>query len=310
MTWLIVALLAGQAQPPPVPPTVLVHDALAAQIMLDRAGFSPGEIDGREGLNFRRALAAFQRAHALQPTGRVNEDTWAALTNRAGGAPPLISYTLADEDVAGPFIAAIPSDLMAQATLETLGFTTPLEGIAEKFHASPRLLETLNPGATFDRAGDRVFVPNVIAIDPLAPLPGATPAATIVVSRAASALTVADVNGQVLFHAPVTTGSKHDPLPIGTWHVTGVQRNPPFHYNPDLFWDADPSHAKARIAPGPNNPVGTVWIDLTKEHYGIHGTPEPARIGHVQSHGCVRLTNWDAVEVALWARPGTEVVFK
>jgi lipoprotein-anchoring transpeptidase ErfK/SrfK len=149
-----------------------------------------------------------------------------------------------------------------------------------------------------------------MAIDPLAPLPGARPAATIVVSKATSSLTVEDGNGQVLFYAPVTTGSRRDPLPRGTWKVTGVQRNPPFHYNPDLFWDADPSHAKARIAPGPNNPVGTVWIDLTKEHYGIHGTPEPGRIGHVESHGCVRLTNWDAEEVALWARPGTQVVFK
>ena len=111
----------------------------------------------------------------------------------------------------------------------------------------------------------------------------------------------------MLFHAPVTSGSEHDPLPIGTWKVTSVEQMPAFNYNPDLFWDADPKHAKARIPPGPNNPVGTVWIDLSKEHYGIHGTPEPSKIGHTQSHGCVRLTNWDAQRLARWARPGTTV---
>jgi lipoprotein-anchoring transpeptidase ErfK/SrfK len=310
MRWLLLAVLIGQEPTVPVAPPVAVDEVLAAQIMLDRAGFSPGEIDGRAGVNLQRALAAFQRAHVLHPSGRVDQATWSALVNRAGGAPPLVSYALAEADLAGPFVGDLPPDLMAQAKLETLGFASPLEALAEKFHASPQLLQSLNPGATFDRIGDRVLVPNVMAIDPLALLPGARPSAVIVVSKATRVLTVEDSNGQVLFQAPVTTGSKRDPLPLGTWKVTGVQRNPAFHYNPNLFWDANPSHAKARLAPGPNNPVGTVWIDLTKEHYGIHGTPEPGRIGHVESHGCVRLTNWDAEEVALWVRPGTQVVFK
>jgi lipoprotein-anchoring transpeptidase ErfK/SrfK len=109
-------------------------------------------------------------------------------------------------------------------------------------------------------------------------------------------------------HAPVTSGSEHDPLPIGPWTVTGVGRNPTFNYNPDLFWDADPSHAKSRIPPGPNNPVGLVWIDLSKEHYGIHGTPEPSRISYGESHGCIRLTNWDALRVASLVGKGTPVV--
>ena len=114
----------------------------------------------------------------------------------------------------------------------------------------------------------------------------------------------------MLFVAPVSTGGALDPLPIGKWKVTGVQANPPFHYNPDLFWDAEPTHSKARIAPGPNNPVGVAWIDIDKPHYGIHGTPEPSKIGHVQSHGCVRMTNWDVRRVLPWAKPGTPVIFQ
>jgi lipoprotein-anchoring transpeptidase ErfK/SrfK len=128
-------------------------------------------------------------------------------------------------------------------------------------------------------------------------------------SKSSGALTVRDASDRVVFYAPVTTGSDNDPLPIGEWKVTGVQYNPAFNYNPDLFWDADPSHAKARLAPGPNNPVGVVWIDLSKEHYGIHGTPEPSSIGKSESHGCVRMTNWDALELARLVKPGTRVVF-
>jgi lipoprotein-anchoring transpeptidase ErfK/SrfK len=303
-------LLKGSAQEAPVPAVPVISEALAVQVMLDRAGFSPGEIDGRQGRNFRRALTAFQSTHRLPATGRVDDGTWKALTNRAGGQPPLVTYEISAQDVAGPFIERLPGDLMEQAKLEALAYASPLELVAEKFHVAPGLLQELNRGAAFDRAGTRVFVPNIAAIDPMAPLPGSRPVARVVVSRSTSALTVEDAQGQVVFHAPVTTGSKHDPLPLGTWKVTGVQSMPTFHYNPALFWDADPSHAKALIAPGPNNPVGTVWIDITKEHYGIHGAPEPSRIGHVQSHGCVRLTNWDANRVALWVRPGTEVIFR
>ncbi len=305
--WLYSSMQAQEA--PAIAPPV-VSEILAVQVMLDRAGFSPGEIDGRQGRNFARALSAFQAAHALHPSGEVDDSTWGVLSERAGGQQSLISYEITPADVAGPFVSAIPADLMKQAELDALGYTSPLEMLAERFHVSPRLLRQMNPDATFGRAGEILLVPNVAAIDPLAPLPGSRPVARIVVARSTNALTVEDASGGLLFHAPVTTGSTRDPLPIGSWKVTGVQRMPPFHYNPALFWDANPAHTKARIPAGPNNPVGTVWIDLTKEHYGIHGTPEPSRIGHVQSHGCVRLTNWDVDRVALWARTGTEVIFQ
>ena len=140
---------------------------------------------------------------------------------------------------------------------------------------------------------------------------GWTATSTLAASTRAgeSTLTVRDSAGKVVLHAPVTSGSEHDPLPIGDWTVTGVSRSPTFNYNPDLFWDADPSHAKAKIPPGPNNPVGVAWIDISKPHYGIHGTPDPRTVGHTTSHGCVRLTNWDALRLAAMVAKGTKVEF-
>jgi lipoprotein-anchoring transpeptidase ErfK/SrfK len=310
----VLLLLTASIAPATAQPTrseaPVVSETLATQIMLDRIGFSPGQIDGRSGPNLKRALLAFQQAHDLTASGRLDPATWETLTKRATSQPPLVTYEIVEADLAGPFADRIPDDLMEQSRLPALGYTSAVEALGEKFHASPALLRALNPGASFAQAGESIVVPNVVVPDPTAPVGGRRPAATIVVSKETSALTIQDDEGRVIFHAPVTSGSEHDPLPVGSWKVTGVRRMPEFHYNPTLFWDANPSHAKARIAPGPNNPVGVVWIDLSKEHYGIHGTPEPGRVGHTQSHGCVRLTNWDAARVAEWARPGTPVIFK
>ena len=180
--------------------------------------------------------------------------------------------------------------MMEKSKLPALGYRDLAEALGERFHASPALLKTLNPQAKF-AAGEEIRVPNVAGATPsVAPAPAAPPAAparggrqgepaapavTVTVRKSTSDLTVTDGAGKTLLYAPVTTGSEHDPLPIGDWKVNGVQKNPTFHYNPDLFWDADPSHAKAKIPAGPNNPVGVVWVDISRPHYGLHGTPEP-----------------------------------
>jgi lipoprotein-anchoring transpeptidase ErfK/SrfK len=263
-------------------------DVLHLQVLLDRAHFSPGEIDGEWGSNTERAVRAYQRERGIRETGLPDDETWAALGR--DGAPALAGYALTTEDVAGPF-ARVPEDMMEKASLPRLGYASALEAVAERFHCSPDLLRRLNPGASFESAGETLRVPNVHTDAP-------GKAARLVVDADTLSVTALDREGAIVARYPASMGSEHDPLPVGPFAVTRVLRDPPFFYNPDLFWDAEPSHSKAKLPPGPNSPVGVVWIDLTREHYGIHGTPEPSQVGKTQSHGCVRLTNWDAAELA------------
>jgi lipoprotein-anchoring transpeptidase ErfK/SrfK len=281
---------------------------LGFQVLLDRQGFSPGEIDSRTGDNLTHALAALQASRALAETGAPDCDTWRALDGDS--AAVLTTYTVTEKDAKGPFVK-IPPKIAEQVGLPHLGYRSLMEMLGERFHSAPALIAQLNRGVRIG-AGRAIRVPATQPFDPMVKPAAAANAddITIQVSRDDSSLRVVRADGTILFFAPVSSGSEHDPLPIGTWKVTSVGWHPVFHYNPDLFWDATPDQDRAAIKPGPNNPVGVVWIGVNIEHYGMHGTPEPGHVGHTESHGCVRLTNWDAARLASLVKPGTPVVFQ
>jgi len=305
--------------PPPVPnappnaplnarpgPRVLAFDPVLvrAQVLLDRARFSPGAIDGRNGGNFGEALRAYQGAVGLVPTGALDPATFAALTRNDGG-PVVQLYVIGPRDEAGPFIGKRPHGFKAQARLRSLGYLDPAQELAERFHMSVRLIRTLNPRIDFRRPGTAILVtvPN--------PAPLAAPVGVVEVDKSRRAVRAYDPAGRLLAAFPATVGSRERPAPSGVLKVRGVAQHPTYTWDPRrLTFGPRGRHAhRLTIAPGPSNPVGVVWIALSRTSYGIHGAPDPDSVGRRQSHGCIRLTNWDAELLSRAVRPGVKVVF-
>ena len=294
-------------------------DALAVQVALDRAGFSPGVIDGAMGQQTQKAIQGFQEANGLTITGKLDDETRAAL-----GEPSEATTTamVTETEAAGPFLK-IPETMADRAKLDGLSYSSLEEALAEKYHTTPAKLRALNPGADF-AAGSQIVVPAVRPAELTSgaqdkwdamlhqlSVPKSQPsAAKVVVDKSDRTVRAYDASGRLIAQFPASIGSEHDPLPLGEWQINGVARLPPFHYNPELFWDAAAGDMKTKLPPGPNGPVGVVWIDLSKDHYGIHGTPEPEMIGRTQSHGCIRLTNWDAAKLAQMVRSGTPAILQ
>lgn len=331
---LTTALLAGAAlaasataQAPQAAPAAKPVDRnlLHVQVILDSLGFGPGLLDGKGGQSLTAALKGFQEAKGLPKTGKPDAATLAALYPYRAKRPTA-RFMLTREALAGPYINPLPKDYGEQAKLPTIGYATPMEKLAEMFHTSPETLIALNSPSTRLKVGNTIIVPNALPasrnydaklpdhwrqtlnmlnVDANQPV-----ADHIVVDKSDKVLRVLDKDDKLIAQFNATMGSEHDPLPLGTWKIYGADYNPKFHYNPALFWDAKKGDEKELLPPGPNGPVGVVWLDLSKEHYGIHGTPHPELIGRTESHGCIRLTNWDVARLAQMVKPGTKAVFQ
>jgi lipoprotein-anchoring transpeptidase ErfK/SrfK len=282
---------------------------LKTQVYLDRAGFSVGALDGRWGRNTAIALFWFQRTRGVTATepGALDEQTFRSLAAYAGGAlPAIVNRALTAEDVKGPFVT-VPEDVYDKAKLDCLCYESVQEKLAEQFHTTVEFLNLLNPDADFStlNAGDTLWVPNVRE----AMTQDRQDIARVVISIRGNTFNAFDATGNLIFHSPTTLGSKYDPSPRETVEVKKVTLDPWFHYQPTLFAEVPDNEPEANLAPGPNSPVGVVWIALSKPHFGIHGTSDPDSIGYASSHGCVRLTNWDARDVARRVKPGVVVEF-
>ena len=274
---------------------------LRAEVMLDRLHDSPGVIDGKTGTNYEHALAAYETENDLKVTKALDKDVWDSLVKRAG-APVLVDYALTDADVAGPFFPDLPKDYAKLAQMKTMGYRNVAQKLGGKFHMSEDLLAELNPGVDLGKSGGHILVADTAG----PPVHGKVE--RIFVDKRKSQVFGYDAKGRVIIAVPATIGSRELPSPSGTYKVKGVAWNPIYYYNPKNFIQGD-NHDKLQLPPGPNNPVGSVFIALTKPTYGLHGTPDPSAIDKSASHGCVRMTNWDAAELAHLVHRGIKVSF-
>ena len=267
------------------------------QVLLDRAAANPGVIDGIAGENVTKAIRGFQEINGLPVDGILNEELWARLRSPE---PVSITYTITPQDLE-KLLVSLPQDYAEMAKLDWLGYTSGSEALAEKFHMDEKFLVFLNPLARFT-AGEQIIVMN----------PGVQAPVTItriVADKTNERLVIFGENGTPAIIYPATIGSDTTPSPQGTHEVKGVAKFPTYAYNPDVNFQQGENTGKLTIPAGPNGPVGTTWIDLTQPTYGLHGTPDPSRISKTSSHGCVRLTNWDAAELGSLVKPGIEVTF-
>ncbi|WP_425482654.1 L,D-transpeptidase [Chelativorans xinjiangense] len=270
------------------------------QVLLDRASASPGVIDGRMGDNVNKAISAYHEITGQRL--RTYDKEWIAAELEKTGGPAFVEYTITAEDAAGPYIASVPEDYGEKATLERLSYTRVAEMLAERFHMDEKYLIALNPGANFNRPGTVIKVVNPGK-------PATYDVARIVADKDRKQVRAYDTRGQLVAAYPATIGSTDTPSPTGSHEVERVAFDPEYTYNPKKNFKQGNNERVLTIPPGPNGPVGSIWIALSKPTYGIHGTPEPSKIGKTFSHGCVRLTNWDAQELAKRVKPGVRVEF-